>query len=72
MGVLILFAALASNPTVPANPPQHDESLAARARDHNHDGEYHIVVDACGGSLPFAQMVLEADIIPAAASSTKG
>jgi hypothetical protein len=63
MGVLILLGALASIPTAPAIPQQSEDSLAVRARDHNHDGEYHITVDVCGGSLPFSQMVLEADLI---------
>ncbi len=62
MGVLLLLAALASGPTAPADPQlPGDDSLAAMARDRG--GEAHVVVDACGGSLPFPQIVLEADII---------
>jgi hypothetical protein len=61
MGVLILFAALVSSASAPANPQYFEDSLAVRAREHG--GEYHVVVDACGGSLPFPQMVQEADII---------
>jgi hypothetical protein len=60
MGVLILVVALASS--APAGLQRYEDSLAVRARERG-GGEYHVVVDACGGSLPFPQMVREADII---------